>query len=69
MLYYENKTNTCIRRYVNLSYSKNRKAPTCFGRLMWPSLGRCYTQDILQIYITIYNTSFVQQLPEDGHKG
>ena len=31
MLHYENKTNKCICRYVNLSHSKRRKPPTCFG--------------------------------------
>jgi len=33
--------------YVNLLYYIDRKPPTCFGHLLWPSSGRCFTKDIL----------------------
>ena len=32
---YENKTNECVWRYVNLLHYWRRKPPKCFGHLLW----------------------------------
>jgi hypothetical protein len=39
MLHYDDKTNNCIRRYVNLLQYERCEPPTCFGHLLWPSSG------------------------------
>jgi hypothetical protein len=47
--FYENKTNQCIRNYTNLLHYNRRRFPTCFGHLLWPSSGRCFSKGILQV--------------------
>jgi hypothetical protein len=44
----ENKTKECIWRYVNLLHYLRRKPPKCFGYVLWPSWGKCYSKDMLQ---------------------
>ena len=48
LLHYENKTKECIWSYVNLLQHKCRENLACFGHLLWPSSGRCFSKDILQ---------------------
>jgi len=47
-VYYDSKTNMLIWRYVNLLHYRCHKPPTCFGHLLQPSSGRCFSDDMLQ---------------------
>ena len=46
---YDNKTNMCIWKYVNLLHYNHCKPPTCFSHLLWPSWGRCFHEGYLYI--------------------
>jgi len=39
ILNYVNKTNKCMKKYMNLLHYNPCKPPTCFGHLLWPSTG------------------------------
>jgi len=47
-VHYENKTSKCKGKYANLLHYRRRKHPTCFGHVLWPSSGRCFSKDVLQ---------------------
>jgi len=46
LLVWEYNQQVHVRLWI---YYIRRKPPICFGHLLWPSLGRCCTKDILQI--------------------
>lgn len=40
--WYRNKTNKCIRRYINLLHYKHCIPPVSWGHLLWPFSGKCF---------------------------
>jgi len=50
--WYEDETNKCTWRYVNILLNKCGKtlACTCFGHFLWPSSSTYYTKYIFQRY-------------------
>jgi len=49
-----NNTKTCIKKYVNLLYYKQRSLPHISATFLWPSSARCSLKDIKQNVKTIY---------------
>jgi hypothetical protein len=52
------KQEKCIWSYMNMLQYKRGKpyTCTCFGQLIWPSSGRCFTKDICYLYAFIAQT-------------
>jgi hypothetical protein len=60
MFHSENKSNQCIRKYVNLLHFNRYKSPTCFGPLCGLLQGGVFTKGIK---IRIFSFVLIELLP------